>query len=454
MKKSMWISIQKNRFIVPALLALVSFLFGVLIVSSHTSALSPKDEWMYIDYLNKFPHQIVLHQGESIGQEALEMMACNGIQAYGMIGPECSGQPYDPQTFPFEGKQLAYLYTPVFISITWLGAELIKVLSSQDLLTSSRLLGPFWFALSSVLLYTLFRKFQLNKVVSSSLVLVFVASPFSWWTFTFISTDSPSIALSALLLIAAHNVVNGKRSGWWLVLLSALAVSIKAANLLGVGLALAYLVFELWGRDSVDLQVKKRSSFFSLIGIHRGLKTAFFSMVAIGVTIIPWLIFVKISSVGPPPDDGIGEPFTILGFLSQAVILLPGAIQVAADLLPHVSPEYSLAPELGWALSWICITGVIGAAWYLNKEHPYARFAKVVFVTSLVSAPLLSLVVWITAGEFFSMSPRYGASLLPAFLLSAGFIFKSRSIQFLIGASALIAILLFSLAALRSGLVI
>lgn len=449
MSKFNWNSLMANKATVPSILALIAMVFGLIVVSSHSTALSPKDEWMYIDYLNKFPSQIIIHQGEPIGQDALEMMACNGIQAYGMIGPACSGQPYKPSTFPFEGKQLAYLYTPVFFSVTWLGAEVITNLSGQDLLRSARLLGPIWLAVSSVLLYLLFRRFQLNKVVSSSLVLVFIASPFAWWTFTFISTDAPSIALSVLLLITAQNVANSKRNGWWFVILSVLSVSIKAANLLGVGLALAYLIFEQRDAKS-EVQVKNRV-LLSLSGTQNAIKTAVFTVIAIGLTVIPWLLYVKATAVGPPADDGIGEPFTILALLSQAAVLLPGTIEVAADLLPHVSPTYSLAPELGWILSWVCITGVIGAAWFLNKEHPYARFAKIIFITSLVAAPLLSLIVWVSAGDFFPMSPRYGASLLPAFLLSAGFILKAKPVQYLLGSAAFLAILLLSFAAIHSG---
>lgn len=450
MNKTYWQSNRVLSLTFPALLAVISLVYGVLLVSSHSTALSPKDEWMYIDYLNKFPSQIVIHQGESIGQDALGMMACNGIQAYGMIGPECAGNPYEPSTFPFGGKQLAYLYTPVFFAASWVGAKVVQLGTGQDLLTSARLLGPIWFAFSSVMLFALFRKFKLNNIVSSALVLTFIASPFAWWTFSFISTDAPGIALSVMLLLTAESVIAGKRSGWWLVGLSALAVTIKASNLLGVGLALAYLIFEMWSQDRSQKFTFSTQNLFKLSGAHRGFKTFLFACLAIGVTTVSWLIYVKLSAVGPPADDGIGEPFSVLALLSQAAILLPGTIEVASDLLPHVSPEYSLAPELGWALSWVCITGVIGAAWFLPKDHQYSRLAKVIFVTSLVAAPLLSLIVWISAGDFFSMSPRYGASLLPAFLLSAGFLLKSRLAQYLLASAAIIAIVLMSLAALKS----
>jgi hypothetical protein len=40
-------------------------------------------------------------------------------------------------------------------------------------------------------------------------------------------------------------------------------------------------------------------------------------------------------------------------------------------------------------------------------------------------APVLALAVQLAQGEYFQLPPRYGASLLPAFLLATAFILRN-----------------------------
>ena len=105
-----------SAFWVPAVLVLAAIGVSGTVTALHTEEMSPIDEWVYLDYLNKFPSQGIVHRGEDIGLDALEQMACHGVKVYGPMGPPC-GSNYEDRIreVPYLGQTSADLYTPVYI---------------------------------------------------------------------------------------------------------------------------------------------------------------------------------------------------------------------------------------------------------------------------------------------------------------------------------------------------
>ena len=64
--------------------------------------LSPFDEWVYVDYVDKMTRLDIAQQGELIDDYALEIASCRGVYIWGTIGSPCGG-PYDPHRIRSKG---------------------------------------------------------------------------------------------------------------------------------------------------------------------------------------------------------------------------------------------------------------------------------------------------------------------------------------------------------------
>lgn len=406
---------------------------SVTVTGFHSQALSPIDEWVYIDYLYKLPSQGIIHQGENIGPEALQLMACTGEKASGPQGPPCEisrvGDNVDPALFPYAGVQSAYGYTPLYFIPTWVIAKGIQFVTGTDLLTAGRFAGSFWLVGTMLLIYALFREFKVKKVAAVAIGLAFIGSPFAWWTYTYISTDIPSVGISALLLLAARRFILGRWSGWWVVLLSVVAILFKTGNILAVGLAALYLLLQFLFEEvrarpwrvpgAVTAGIRGKGPL--------GLVTvAITALVASGVTQFAWQLVQKAATIGLPADQGVGSPLTWEALLAQVANFLPGTLTSNVALVgggfAYFVPYAIVAP-----LSWLCIGGVIGALLVLPAGSSNRSIVYSVGIASVVCAPLLAILLQLSLGQYFELPPRYGAPILIGFLLLAGMIAEKNA---------------------------
>ena len=111
---------------VPVVLVLAGFTMAATVTANHTEALSPVDEWVYVDYLFKLPTQGFVHQGEEIGLDARAIMACDGVTPFGPMGPSCGSDYSNAAAFPYEGISSADAYTPVYFAETVVGGQMIQ----------------------------------------------------------------------------------------------------------------------------------------------------------------------------------------------------------------------------------------------------------------------------------------------------------------------------------------
>jgi hypothetical protein len=427
-----------RRFWVPLVLVVAALGVSGTITVMHGDSMSPIDEWVYSDYLDKLPEQGVVYQGEAIGDQALERMACDGVLLYGPMGPDCGDDYGDLSEFPFSGITSADAYTPVYFAITRVVGDGIAFVTGADELTGWRLTGPVWLAATMIVFWLLLRRWNVPPLATLGLGLTLLASPFGWWTYTWVSTDAPSFLAGALMLLLASRYAYGKGSGWWLALVAALALAFKTTNILAVCLAALYLLIvwlsELRATEWIGIRTRRpiadgRSS-FALPGF------AVLALVAAAATQFGWLAIRQVLAKGEPANQAIAGQLDRLETLSQMANFLPGTITSNVNLVG--TGDYAL-PFPNWSvmpLSWLCIAGVIGAFWQLSGTSKRSPLVIAIAISAIAFAPMLAIVIQLTTGSYFPLPPRYGAPILAGFLLAAGMTMRNRWAHWLLLAYA------------------
>ncbi|SFO04794.1 hypothetical protein [Mycetocola miduiensis] len=438
-----------RRIWVPLLLVFASFAMSWTVTGLHTDAMSPVDEWVYVDYLEKIPEQGIVHQGEEIGEEALERMACDGVKPYGPMGAPCGGNYDDVENFPFEGITSADAYTPMYFALTRIVGDAIHEVTGIDQLDGWRITGSLWLGATMILFYWLFRLWSVPRLLTLALGLTVIGSPFAWWTYTYVSTDAPSMAFGILILIAAMKLVRGQWSGWWLVAISAIAVLVKITNILGVCLAALYLLITWiaeWRRTdwagvrTMRPDLASRSS-LALPGFGVA------ALVGAGLAEGIWLVIRSLQSTGEVAEQGVSIPLTKIELISQVANFLPGTLTsnvniAGSDAYAYDIPSFIIAP-----LSWICVAGVIGAFWSMWKREDRSNLILAVSLAAFFFAPMLAFVLYLATGSYFPLPPRYGAPILAGILLVAALSIRNRWATWIILAYSVVLIgTVFSLA--------
>ncbi|MGO4595432.1 hypothetical protein AB4Z18_16580 [Leifsonia sp. 2TAF2] len=414
---------------VPLALVFASLVLGFTVTAHHTQALSPIDEWVYSDYLDKLPGQVFMPRGQEIGPQALEHMACVGVRAYGPMGPKC-GSDYSAHLdkFPQAGITSADAYTPLYFVMTWAGAKPIQLVTGVSLLEAARFTGPFWLAGGMLLFSWLLGLMRIRPVIVFGLGLAVIASPFAWWTFTFVSTDAPVLALGAFMLIAAIKYVRGQWSGWWLPLIAAVATLFKITSILAVLLVTLWLVLEFVARRIRERPRRRGFSWREALagrGVDGYLMIAACSAIAALVVEVGWLAFRAAIAVGPAANQGVTGRMSLKDLGSQFVNFLPGTVISNVNITGQTALGLPIPPFIVEPLSWITIGGVVGAVAIYTWRRANSTLVYSIAALAILGAPLLAIALDVQK-TYFPIPPRYGAALLPAFLLSAGLIVRSR----------------------------
>jgi len=424
---------------VPIVLVIAAFCMSGYVAIQHSQEFSPVDEWVYTDYLIKLPTEGVVHEGEAVGQEALGLMACDGVTPYGPMGQPCGTAHYQHSRFPFGGITSADAYTPAYFALTALFGKAVHQAFGINQLTAWRLSGGVWLAIAMVLLFAVLRRFGVPRLAGLALGLAVIASPFSWWTYSYISTDAPSLAFGLLLLLFAIDGVARRRSLWWLVPISVVAVAFKVTNLLGVGLSVIY-VLVAW----VLARVRQRrsdaqSGYDSFERTDTSVRVALAAgaaAVAGLATQVCWMAIRAALAVGTPASQGIGVPLSARELASQITNFLPGTIVANVDISGSTGVAYDIPQFITAPLSWLCVTGVLGCLAIVRLRSREAPIVLAAAIGALLFAPLLTIMLRLVSGSYFPLPPRYGAPVLGAMLLCAGILIRSRIAIYLVLAYA------------------
>lgn len=411
---------RRGDLVSHVLLALLSIVWVGANVFFHGGVLSVYDEWVYVDYLDKLPEQAVVKQGETIGPWTGGLMSCFGQEHTGPMGAPCGGDYSDPSVYPQGGVSSAATYPPVFFWLTWLASRVFAVMPGVDELGSFRLTGMVWLIPTVVVIYRLMRLFPVSRFTAFSLSALFIVTPLSWWSYTFVSTDAPVALLGGLSLLFAIRAARGEASMWPLVLVSFFGGLVKLTTVFGLGLALLVLLARRF-RGETELSWRR-----VLVGSAA-------SVLALVMPQAAWMLITKATAVGPAPDQGIligaaGLPITlqemITLFLDDTVV---GRSQVNL---------YAITETLTFFMHAIVVVGVLGTALLAERRSEERAIAMSSVVAALTFGPVL-LVSLLLIGSAFPLPARYGAGFAPAFFLCAALFARRASTRWPIIAVAL-----------------
>lgn len=410
------------RDVVACVLIFVASLAIVVVHVPKHHAVSPIDEYVYIDYFAKVFDQGVVHRGEETGEYAREYLACHGVRSIGPY-PEslCAtdGAGFD-SAYPNSGVTSADLYTPLYFAMTrvlaqplvWLGVELTD---------AGRYVGGLWLAAGGILLYLTIVRLRVSRLVAAGISLMAVGSLSAYWSNTYISTDATALMAGALVaFIAIPMLLEARwRSVLALSAASAVLVALKLQNLLAVGVVAAWLLgvalVSAWrqsGKPGIRLRtwIRDRRSIAALSAVLVGLAVQ-------GV----WVLIRSAIAVGPQPDQGVEARFSPQAVFLELFKFFPG---VAVGALP---PEY--VGQFGLAaaalMTSVIAAGVIGLMVRATVGSNEEILGITVLVVSVLAGPALAVANVLVGGYYFILVARYGSALLPAMLLCSALLFRS-----------------------------
>ena len=410
----------------------------------HNQETSPLDEWVFVDYTSKVFSEGFVRRGENVGQYTAGLMACHGVIPGGKFGTCGTGQEIYSK-LPYGGRNGAADYTPSYFWVTAILGGGIHALTGIDQLTAWRMTGAFWLAAAMLVMYLLFRRWKLPDGSIVALGLIVIGSPFVLWANSFVSTDAPSLLVGVALLYLASRIRAAEISPWWLVLAAPIALSFKVTNMAAIGLAAIYLVGS-WIVQMV--RTRRGKSPLSPLSKTAGLLVPALALVASAAIELGWLRILAATAIpAPPQDQGISTPLTIWELGVQATNFLGQSLEN--------SPFSALKFGFVWSpLGWLSVTGVLGAIFIAKRWSERAEVSTAILIAAIVMAPSLALLFWIVNHSYFQLSPRYGASLIPAFMLSTAFLLRNSISRWVVGSYGVGLIALSLLASIQMNMVI
>lgn len=394
-------------------LVVASLLVGLIHVPQHV-AISPIDEFVYIDYLAKVPSQGVVVRGEETGAFAREFFACHGVLHY--FEPNralCeSGSFENDSQFPFDGKTSADLYSPLYFYVTWVVAQPLR-LAGVDLVDAGRMSGTLWLAGALVLFYAATRRFGVDRRLGLGIGLLLAGSLPAYWSQTYISTDATALFAGSLVLFLGLNYLRGRGHWWVLPAAAAVVTLLKLQNMMPV-MCIALLFFILAAREIVGNHESNRRDMAAFFR-HRLVLTALATIGAALLVQVAWTVIRAVMAVGPAPDQLVAQPLGARALVSEMIKFLPGSMEGATDAA-YLGIGGTVIAGIGVSL---VAAGVIGVAATGKRELVGTWLAVAALIVAAVAGPALALANLAVSGFYFPLPARYGMSLIPIFLVCA-----------------------------------
>ncbi|OZB83226.1 MAG: hypothetical protein B7X41_02305 [Microbacterium sp. 14-71-5] len=429
------ISAWGKRHWVSIALVLISLVYGGAVTLLHDDAVSPIDEVVYLDYTFKVWDEGFVRQGETFGDDVAEVVACDHVVPFGDLGQKCGSGKVDLAGMPNKGITTGSGYTPAYFWTVRLIGDPIHAVTGLSQVTSWRLSGVIWLAGTMLMLVGLLRRTGASNVVAFTLGLLFIASPYAWWTYTYLSTDTSVVFFGAAILFMTIEAVHGRRSPWWLLPLAVLAPLFKITNLLVFGLVLFYLaIHSIAARrraKAAGEPPRARSGSRRLWGA-----VALATVLAAAVQVV-WMRLTPLLAVkGPGADQGISSSLSGSELLRLMLSGVSGPIthNPAAGIFPS-----TIYGDVFIPLAWIMIAAIVGSLMVIRWDPERGPLIWATAIASVTALPALGVVMAVLTQSYFDLPARYGASLIPAALVVVGFMLKNR---IMIGVTAAYAVFL------------
>ncbi|MDQ3896322.1 MAG: glycosyltransferase family 39 protein [Actinomycetota bacterium] len=400
-------------------LFLILLLVCAAVVALHVDrnpALSVLDEFAYADYLHKIDdgHWLVRH-GEVSGQEALRDLACRGYAPSTWNDrPPCDAPSYDPEVFPNAGIDSADIHPPTYFLVTYAGARLVRAVGLQDdLIDAGRLFGAVWMAAGLLALWCLVRTLGAGLAASAAGLALVASGPMLLQQWHYLTPDAANVLVGALVMLG---VVRWERSGrGWAVLVAvgALAMAVKAPNVVVVVAGAGYLLVRalLRSHGTTDAGLRSAREYLSATAALVGGAAA---------TSLVWLVVRAATAL---PGTTPMEEAERTGFLHPA--------QVIENLARFVTPwdrEPSSLYPLAVITSYLFVGSLLVVLATVPRRDRRYALALVVGVVLLVGPLLLVAANFLVRGTYAIVEPRYGTTLVPVECAIAASLWSGRSL--------------------------
>ncbi len=431
-----------------SLLVALCCVAGVAFHVRNQPRLSPLDEFQQADYVLEVAEGNVPRQGDRVGEEAQQILACRGLDLDVQL-PECgSDDPVD--VYPEAGYNTSLGHSPLYFWVTAATRNLFSFFDHSDGLTAMRATGALWLAGGAVLLYAALRAMTAGRAQAALLALAASLAPGTLYAASTTNNDVGLYAAGcAFLLLAVLWLRREHQPAPWrdpivygFAVVAALATLIKASAYLGVLFVAVALLLPLlrgllarvpgWLRAASDAMPDAAT-------IRSALAVAGAGLLACVVAAIGWKWIMTARQVMPIDEIPMFRRYHVDGL--EARFFFEQYFAVLPPLRPtYISPSIAtagldlaigLASALQLAVILLPLMGLRG-----RVEGRYRDVLVSVALVLAVSGPTLVLLNYLALANYQGVPSRYGLALVAP--LMGAVVVASRARLFRIASSAIL----------------
>lgn len=423
----LWVRTVLLALIFTALSALVGYRY----ILEH-SAISPQDEYVYIDAVDKAMHGEVTRQYSETDEYARSLVTCVGIEIYGPQGPACGDTSAPSEDYPFKGYSTASVHSPLYFFITaFLTKILLFLAPGKQMYLLAKFTGTLWLGLGLTATWRLARYLGGSRLITASVTALMLASPAIRWANFYITPDSFSLLAGSFIFLSALKMVRKEWTSIPLIVASVFFGLIKFQMLFATGAALLFILI-YFIRIKEERSSLKRPILLAFLALLLGLVAQFAYQYYRNVTAIHIAKDYSIDAHVPfSPTFAVEQLDNFLTYLYMGPVSLNGGLLGTVGL-PYAFTTLS---------SLLLVSGLVGAALFaVHTEVLHQSFALALLLASIFVAPAFYIYLNLTMGVGFDLAPRYGAALLPALAIGLPVTVKSKTSSVLVAVFAVFAL--------------
>lgn len=415
-------------------LLLVVLALSALLIVLHVkrfTLLSPIDELQHIDYLEKASRGELVRRGDKVGNVAMREEACRGIDAPGFVPPPCHTVALQAQDFQEGGYNTAWIHPPLYYAITGVVARaLLRLPGIDSLVTAGRLANIIWLGPAVILLWVLLAELGLASSTRLAALTLLIASPGVLHSVATINPDATALASGAAVLLAAVLWERGSLPLSGLVVIAFAGLALKPTNVLGVGVAVAYLLARATQRPEESPGTASPSWRRLTLGAAALVAGAVISG-AIWMAVQKSVARVDLLSI--PMNQRFHVSTLSLG---QVLGEVPAAMTPLHDAYLSPPLRTHTISSFVWVTEWLLLGASLGAVALAGRGSRLAAFGAATLLLMAATGPLLVAVNYVSFRAYVPIPPRYGLSIVPALGVVLAGLLQKPPVTALVGALA------------------
>jgi hypothetical protein len=395
----------------------------VILSINHYHQLSPLDEGVHLDYVDKVLNLELPRFGDRTGELSMDTISCRGVDwPVDLNLPPCNPSgTYSPLRYPAFGYQYQAHQPPLYYVVTAPIAKAMMAISGWDLLTAARGVGVLWLVSALAVLWLTMTQLKVVPFVRAIICTLVGVSPGAIYMNSIVSNDAAALLTGALLALLCVHATRWRRpSPMQLLLCGALgfaAVWFKPMNGVAVAAA-AVFIFLIRRRNQLD-----RTWNPARLGRTPG------GVLAVGclIGVVSWIVIYRLIAyesydkiydivLAQLKVDGLR-----LDYFTNYVPALFDGLTNPADA--RLSGAASVAP---WAtlLKFVMIS--FGAGWLFRRRDWASTLGTVAVAALALGGPAIVAVSYLQFRIAHHVPPRYGLALFPLLAISGAAVEKNR----------------------------